>query len=195
MKKDTAILLIAAGASKRLGSPKQLLLYKKQTLLQNTLAKLFALKTQNVCIVLGAYFDRIHPLIRHLPITIIRNNDWQEGMGSSISAGISHLRQEKHIEKVLITLVDLPFFEAINYKNLLDIHASGITVTKYTDNKGVPAVFDKTYFKELNALSGDKGAKSIISANKNDVKYYEPNIAYFDIDTLSDYEKLRDMLP
>ncbi len=190
MKSDTAILLIAAGASKRLGSPKQLLLYKNQTLLENTLSKLLALKMRNVYVVLGAYFDDIHSLIMHLPITVIRNNDWQEGMGTSISKGISYIRQEKNIEKVLITLVDLPLFETVNYQQLLDTHASGITITKYTDNKGVPTVFDKRYFKELIVLSGDEGARSMITANKNDVRHYEPNIAYFDIDTMSDYEKL-----
>ncbi len=190
MKENTAILLLAGGASKRLGTPKQLLPYKGTSFLEDTISKLLALNTENVYVVLGAHFDRIHPIISHVPVHIIKNKRWEEGMGTSISAGISYIKQKENIEKVLITLVDLPLFERANYQQLLGIHTSGITITKYLDNAGVPAVFDKRYFEELTILSGDEGARSMIRANKNDVRYYEPNIVYFDIDTMEDYEKL-----
>ncbi|MDT7831479.1 nucleotidyltransferase family protein [Flavobacteriaceae bacterium S356] len=193
MKDETVILLLAAGASKRLGTPKQLLSYKEGTLLEDTISKLLTLQAQKVYVVLGAHFDRIQPTIAHLPIGIIQNHEWEKGMGTSISTGISYLIQEVSCKKILITLVDLPLFEISNYEALLNTHNTnnlGISVTKYTNNQGVPVVFDSAYFESLIKLSGEEGAKSILMENKSDVAYYEANIAYFDIDTMDDYVAL-----
>lgn len=193
MKDQTAILVLAAGSSKRLGTPKQLLPYKEGTLLQDTISKLSVLQDQNIYVVLGAHYDRIKTTIEHLPVTIIKNSAWENGLGSSIAMGISSVYQVKGIQKVLITLADLPLFESSNYQALLDLHREhslGITITKYSDNKGVPVIFNSNYFKSLMGLSGDEGAKSILLQNKSDVEHYDANIAYFDIDTMDNYLEL-----
>jgi len=193
MENETAILILAAGSSKRLGTPKQLLPYKEGTLLQDTISKLSDLQNQNIYVVLGAYYERIKTTIEHLPITIVKNSDWESGLGSSIAASISHIYRVKGIKKVLITLADLPLFETSNYQALLDTHlrnSLGITLTTYTNNSGVPVIFNSNYFESLKKLSGDEGAKSILIQNKNDVGHYKANIAYFDIDTMDDYLEL-----
>lgn len=190
MKEDTAILLLAAGASKRLGTPKQLLPFGETTLLEDTILKVLPLSERNVYVVLGAHAGRIEPIVKNLPIKIIKNENWESGMGSSISAGVCHIKQQKGIKKILITLVDLPLLKTSNYRELLNTYETstkGISVTKYLNNKGVPVIFDSSYFESLSQLSGEEGAKSILIQNKSDVAYYDANIAYFDIDTKDDY--------
>jgi molybdenum cofactor cytidylyltransferase len=194
MKKETAILVLAAGSSQRLGMPKQLLAYKETTLLAHTITQLLSLKEGPVFVVLGAYFQKIKASISHFPVTILENTSWEKGLASSIHLGVSHIETETSFSKVLITLSDLPLFDAIHYQNLLHTHQKGkklgITITKYLDNKGVPVVFSDHYFSSLQELSGDEGAKSVVQKNKSDVAYYEANIAYFDVDTVASYQKL-----
>lgn len=196
MKKDTAILVLAAGASTRFGSPKQLLPYRSATLLSHTLAQVVRLPGVTAYVVLGAFFDDIHQTIKNFPVQILKNSDWDTGLPSSIRLGVTEIQKEKTFGQVLITLADTPLFVKSHYRKLIQTHqkkGAGITATKYTNSEGVPVVFDQRYFDDLIALSGDKGAKSLLSKNKSDVSYYKSHIAFFDIDTQEAYQKLLDI--
>jgi molybdenum cofactor cytidylyltransferase len=194
MKDETAILILAAGASTRLGEPKQLLPYKNTTLLKHTIKQVLAIENAKVYVVLGAFFEEIHTSIKQLPITILKNNHWQKGLGSSLHMGVLEIQKNPVFNKVLITLGDLPLMLSKNYQALLFHHkesTTGITATQYpTTTNGVPVIFDNTYFNALSELSGDEGAKSLLKKNKSDVSFCEVSIAFFDIDTKESYLKL-----
>ncbi len=189
----TAILILAAGESKRLGEPKQLLPYKETNLLQHKIAQFQDLRDVQVFVVLGAYFEDIFPLLRKQSITAIKNSAWINGMGSSISKGVELIRKKNLFDRVLITLCDLPLIDTQHYREMIDFSLSSgkrIVQTTYEDTSGVPVIFDKSLFNELSYLSDEQGAKPLIKKYKKEVEKIRSSQPYFDIDTKDAYEKL-----
>ncbi len=192
----TAILILAAGESKRLGSPKQLLSYKESNLLLHTIEQFQDIQNAHVFVVLGAYFEDIFPQIRNKSVTVIKNNAWMNGMGSSISKGVELIRKKNLFDRVLVTLCDLPLVEASHYQELIDLSISSrkrIVQTSYEDTSGVPVIFDKSLFNALSYLSNDQGAKALIKKYKKEVLKLSSKTPYFDIDTDDAYQKLLEL--
>ena len=161
-----AILILAAGSSSRMGSPKQLLKWKNSNLLNHTICKAIELNAKKIIVVLGANADMIIPEIDHKEVKILINKDWENGLGSSISAGVNHILQSSTgIDGLLIILADQPLIENDHYLKLMNAFSSGnkaIITTEYNDSKlGVPALFSKIYFKDLIDLNSDFGAKQL----------------------------------
>lgn len=190
-----AVLILAAGGSSRMGSPKQLLKWKNSNLLGHIISNAKHLKPEEIIVVLGANVDLIKPEIEQKEVRIVINQDWENGLGSSISAGVNHIIKSKlDIDGLLIMLADQPLIEYDHYLNLI-IHFTpdnmAIIATKYNDgNLGVPALFDKSYFKDLTNLSSDFGAKQLISKYAKNVISNENEKSRFDIDTPEQYQNL-----
>ena len=112
-------LLMAAGASNRMGKPKQLLPWGNETLVEHQIHVLLE-TNNNISVVLGAYSDKISKIIKKFPIEIYKNKDWENGMGSSISYGLKMLL-EKHpeVEAVLISLIDQPLIKSTHFKKMI----------------------------------------------------------------------------
>ena len=105
-----AILVLAAGASKRLGQPKQLLTYKDTTLLGFTVQKCLESKIGKVYVVLGAHANKVKSCTVGLECSVVVNKEWENGISSSISCGIkSILEKESKLSGVIIVLGDQPF--------------------------------------------------------------------------------------
>tara|TARA_R110001632_G_scaffold19898_8_gene59851 strand:- start:5030 stop:5620 length:591 start_codon:yes stop_codon:yes gene_type:complete len=189
----TAILILAAGESKRMGEPKQLLPYNNSTLLLHTIEQANALKYSDVFVVIGAHFTDIFKSIRGQKVTILKNNNWEDGMGSSLSKGIELIKKKDKYDKVLVTLSDLPLVTSEHYEELIALSDSSgkrIVLTSYDEVSGVPAIFDKSLFNELTILSDDEGAKPIVKKYKKEVIKMNSTTPYFDIDTKEAYQKL-----
>jgi len=190
----TAILILAAGESKRLGQPKQLLPYKKTNLLAHTIEQVKAIERSDVFVVIGAHFSDIFQSIRGQKITIIKNNNWEDGMGSSLSKGIEFIKKKGTFDRVLVTLSDLPLTTLSHYEELISLSKTSrkrIILTDYQEGlSGVPAIFDKSLFNELSLLSDDEGAKPVISKYKKEVIKLPSKTPYFDVDTKEEYQKL-----
>ncbi len=189
------ILILAAGGSSRMGSPKQLLKWKNSNLLNHTISKAIELNLKEIIVVLGANADMIIPEIDNKEVKILINQDWENGLGSSISAGVNHILQSNSsIDGLLIMLSDQPLIEHNHYLKLIKNISSGnkaIVATKYSDSKlGVPALFDKFYFKDLIDLNSDFGAKQLISRYSENVISIENEKSRFDIDTPEQYQNL-----
>ena len=108
-----AVLLLAAGASTRLGHPKQLILKNGQTLLEKEAQVALDSGAQPVVVVLGAFAEKIKPAISRFPLHILQNETWKSGMGSSIACGIQFLEKEfPEVEAVILMLCDQPFVQA-----------------------------------------------------------------------------------
>lgn len=183
-------LLIAAGSSKRMGKPKQLLPWGDTNLLQHAIAQLKASKIHKVFVVLGANFNLINSKIDSTGIHIIKNENWQMGMGTSIASGISEIGTGDY-DAALITLGDQPFQDSLHYDSLIDkyLEKKNIVATALEKKAIVPAVFPEQYFEQLKSLRGDAGARTILAENKVRTFFIPSNGKDIDIDTPEDYKK------
>lgn len=189
------VILLAAGASERLGTSKQLLAYKGTTLLQYVLNTIKAVDLKPVVLVLGAKAWEIKQSVGTAGLEIVQNDEWQEGMSSSIRKGIETLTTiQPGVDGVVIMVCDQPFVSPSLLQTLLNKRlASGkkIIASRYGHSAGVPVLFDKTFFPLLSSLKGQEGAKKIIQQHPNDVETVDFAEGDIDIDTAADYEKLK----
>jgi len=189
-----AILILAAGESKRMNGIKQLLPWKNTTLLGNAIEQALQSKGDAVYVVLGANANQITPTIAHYNIQTIENKNWKNGIGNSIAAGVQYLKENQvHYDAILITLADQPMINAAYYNMLIDAYSQKVAkiIASETNNlPSVPAIFDALYFEQLSQLDQDKGAKEILLAAQKEVYRLPANANLIDIDTTSDYEEL-----
>jgi molybdenum cofactor cytidylyltransferase len=160
-----AVLILAAGEASRMQRPKQLLPWRETTLLNHCMATAFDLRNTKSFVVLGAHKDDILPTINHSNVSVLHNEHWKQGMGSSISFGVTSIQSYGDFDAVLIVVADQPLVSLSYLENMIQIYTSsnkGIVASKYEDNKlGVPVIFDARYFKYLVDIQGDKRAKGI----------------------------------
>lgn len=188
------ILLLAAGASSRMGLPKQLLPWGSQTLIEHQINTL--LKTGHpVNVVLGSNSNLVIPVIEKYGVDIFYNTNWESGMGSSISFGICHIIQKfPDADGVLITLLDQPLITTSYFEKMLVTYQPGsqkILVSHSTSGwTGVPVLFDKCYFKELAKLSNDEGAKKITKRHEESVILLDGGEILEDMDNIQTYQQL-----
>mgnify|MGYP005848167807 CR=1 FL=1 len=185
---DFAILILAAGKSSRLGQSKQLLSFNNESLLQIAVKKAMSLSS-NVLVVLGHNAKKCINEISCFDVQYTVNDYYEEGMGSSLSFGISQL---KDAQKVLVMLCDMPLLPTSHLKTMLQkSHESKnmIICSKYNKNLGVPCIFPKEYMKTLKNLKGHHGAKKLLKKDKYLSVELDDALA-IDIDTKEDYYKL-----
>lgn len=188
----TGIVILAAGSSSRLGQPKQNLVFEGETLLQRIIKRSLAVANGPVIVVLGGNADLIKPTIEDLPVTIICNDNWQHGMSSSITAGITEI-QKSGVSSVIITLCDQPFINCDLLTQLMSGRSSGaIVACSYNNTIGTPALFGSKYFSELLELKGSEGAKHLLIRYKEDARIIPFPLGNVDIDTMDDFNKLND---
>jgi len=193
------LLLLAAGASSRMGEPKQLLNWRGKTLIKHQLQNLLD-TNKLVSVVLGAYNEQVIKIIDKLPVTIYINENWQTGMGISIAYGVKKmLERDSTLDGVLITLIDQPLLTSKHFKKMLNLFESDkkqIIVSQSRNGwSGSPVLFDKTYFDELIELKGDQGAKVLTNKYKSSVQFINARNLLIDIDTPEAYQKLLDEYP
>jgi CTP:molybdopterin cytidylyltransferase MocA len=190
-----AAIILAAGGSRRLGQPKQLLAYRGETLLNRAIRIASEAHALPVLAVLGAEFESIRSSIQS-PIAIpVHNDRWRQGMGSSIAAGMRALAVcAPDAEGVLMMSCDQPRLTAEHLQALIVVFAShtsaAIAASAYAGVNGVPAVFPPATFDQLRSLRGDKGARSIIERAPCSVVAVEFEGGEVDIDAPEDLEKL-----
>lgn len=186
----TAILILAAGSSSRMGNTKQLLPFKNTTLLGWAIEQAKSTIVNDVYCVLGSNAKIIEKEISKFTIEIIFNANFKNGLSSSIVVGIDYLLT-KNYDSVLIMLADQPNITSIYLNKLLktsDKNPLKIIASNYDKKNGVPAIFPKKYFQQLLKLKGYKGATEFLNSNSEVIKM--PPFNLIDIDTKEDYQKL-----
>jgi CTP:molybdopterin cytidylyltransferase MocA len=187
-------IILAAGPSSRLGSPKQLLIIDGKALIIRTIESALESGAWPVVVVLGSNQDAIRPILAKQPVIIIENASWPEGMASSIRCGVAALTQfSRMLNTALILVCDQPALSGLVLKQLIKAHNptdAGITAAHYLNRNAVPALFTKSYFSTLTSLTGEHGARQLLNEAGEKITSVElPELA-LDIDTLSDYEKI-----
>ena len=188
------LILLAAGESKRMGKPKQLLPYKKSSLIRHAATEAVVSFCDPVIVVLGANSDRISLEINDLPVGIAHNSRWQQGMSASIAIGIDTLLKMKiDFNAVVIALADQPLVTARVYNRLIEIYYQNkvrAVASNYSDTIGVPALFDGTIIPELLKMNHQGGAKQLLARYSKRAFNLDLPEAAVDIDTTTDYQKL-----
>jgi len=162
-----AAIVLAAGASRRLGQPKQLLLMDGETLLARVLRMANEAGAAPVFAVLGAYSERIGATLpAEMAISIV-NRNWEAGLASSIQTGLLALEERApQASGVLILGCDQPRLSAEHLAALLRAFIAQnqpvIVASAYAGVLGIPAVFPRALFAELLALRGDQGARRLL---------------------------------
>lgn len=188
-----AVVLLAAGNSSRLGSPKQLLAYNGRSLLRHSAEIALASRADLVCVVLGSEAERLATEVSGLPVVIVPNPRWAEGMGTSIQAGLNALPAD--IDCAILTLCDQPLVTAAILNRLLEAHeATGqpVVTSAYAETVGVPVLFARERFADLLALKPAQGCKGVILAQGPRALQIPCPEAEVDVDTAADYQRLRE---
>jgi molybdenum cofactor cytidylyltransferase len=187
------IIILAAGASTRLGQPKQLLKHNEAYLIQHAVDEALAAGAQKVLVVLGSGGEKIAESINKRA-TIINNKHWEEGIASTIRTGVEESKMlSPAIDAVILMVCDQPYVSTSLLRNLVaQYNETGkrIVASQYKDTLGTPVLFHKTFFPVLLKLSGDTGAKHIILENKEQVQAVRFPLGHIDIDNMADYEML-----
>lgn len=191
LKYKIANIILAAGESKRLGRPKQLLEINSETLIERITRLSMNSKAISTTVVLGANAESISSKLSNSQISITINHNWKEGLGSSIVCGVNAvLKNNANIDAVLLLLCDQPHVDTQLLNSIIEEYnttQSTIINCDYGNESGPPVLFDKTFFSQLLELSGQTGAKNIINQNLDLVTSIPFAKGRIDIDTESEY--------
>jgi len=187
-------IILSAGESKRMGTPKQLLPWGKTIILQQVIDNALASHLGQVILVLGSRAGEIAGKIKLSPKTrIVINNVYQEGMSSSVKCGV--MNAPASAEAFMLLLGDQPFISpAIINRVLAEYQKSkyGIVIPVYNGKRGHPVIFAAKYKQELLAIA-DQGAKTVVNNHLRDILEVPLDVPEIltDIDTPQDYQKAK----
>ena len=187
-----ALLLLAAGASTRMGQPKQLLPYHGRTLLRHAAQTAAATGCNPLVLVTGALHEALAAEVTDLPFQVIHNPDWQSGMASSIQAGLAAVAAAQPAA-YLIMLSDQPLVTPELLLQMMALQQQSqapIVAAAYGDTLGVPAVFDQAMLPALHRLRGAQGANRLIAALGAAVGRVPFPEGLLDVDTPAQYASL-----
>ncbi|GAA5126361.1 nucleotidyltransferase family protein [Luteolibacter yonseiensis] len=188
----TGIVIIAAGESRRLGQPKQLVLWKSIPLIRHVARVALEASLGPVTVVLGAVDEECRSALQGLPVRVVRNPDWASGMGGSIAMGVTSLMESK-LSDIIVMLCDQPLISADHLRNLEEESRRtgyGIVATRSAGVNGPPVLFPSSFFVQLRTLRGNQGARSLLHAAPL-LSWVPCPAAACDLDTPGDLLELR----
>lgn len=191
-------ILLAAGASTRLGQPKQLLrlpAFGGETLLDHAVALARASGAAPIFVVLGAHAEEISVECDLLDCILVHNEAWAEGMASSLRVGMAGvLEHAPAASGAMVMVCDQPGLTAQHLRCLLDAHAADVNIisaSRYTGRTGVPAIFPRALFPALLELQGDQGARALLQQTGTAVHAIDFSGGELDLDSPEDLARLQ----
>lgn len=191
MQPMLSAILLAAGESKRMGEPKQLMPLGSSTVVEQAIDNLLNSAVDEIIVVLGYRAEEITKTIAAKPVKIIVNPNYQQGMSTSIIAGL--ILVDHQAQAVMLALGDQPLVDSHTINRLIDEfhnHDKGIAVPTYQGRRGHPIIFAIKYKLKLLELEGDIGGREIIKQHPDDVLEVavDSESVIADIDTRDDYQ-------
>ncbi|MBL0209819.1 MAG: nucleotidyltransferase family protein [Holophagaceae bacterium] len=187
---SVAGILLAAGASRRMGQLKQLMALDGETLVHRAARIALQAGCDPLLVVLGHQAEAVGAALSGLPCTKVVNKEWEEGMASSIRAGAAAVPQASIA--ALVMACDQPAVDADFLRSLMEarsLEPGRIAAASYAGAAGIPALFPRRCFESLKGLTGDRGARALL--DEADVLSLPLLGGEMDIDTIVDYEAMR----
>ncbi len=184
-------ILLAAGKSKRMGKPKQLLPFGRTTVVEQAVDNLLSSAVDEVIVVLGYRAEEMAKTIADKPVKLAINPDYEQGMSTSIVAGLKLV--DSRARAVILTLGDQPLISSQTINRLIEEfynHDKGIVIPTYQRRRGHPVIFAIKYLGELLEVKGDIGGRHIIDNHPDDILEVavDSESIISDIDTGDDYQ-------
>lgn len=180
----TWAVVLAAGASRRMGSPKQLLSWEGTPLVCRAVASAQAVVADRVLVVTGCCAQEVRDAVASTGVRSVHNSQWIEGVASSLRVALSALPED--CDAVLFCSCDQPGVGAAQLQALLEARSGDkVVAAGYADTVGIPACFPRSRFEALSALRGELGAKALLSGEHELVEVAIPQ-ARFDLDEPAD---------
>jgi molybdenum cofactor cytidylyltransferase len=190
-------VILAAGASSRMGMPKPLLEYEGQTLLRRAALAAQGAGCSPVVVVTGAHAEQLKKELRELNLREVHNPAWESGMGSSIRAGIQAIvKADDEVTALILMLCDQPFVSSDILSALIAARretGSEIVASSYGETIGVPALFGQALFPELVRIERAAGAKQVIQRHLAQVHVLPFPAGEIDLDTPTDFARLQSL--
>ncbi|HEX8556571.1 MAG TPA: nucleotidyltransferase family protein [Pyrinomonadaceae bacterium] len=192
--KGVGAVILAAGASTRMGSPKQALRYRGESLLRRAALAALAAGCRPVVVVTGANAELSGRELDGLDVREVFNPLWETGMASSVRAGVEGLAgASPEAEAVVLMLCDQPHVNAEVISGLVAAHratGSHVVASTYGGSFGVPALFGGALFAELARLEGAAGARQVIQRHAAEARFVPFPGGEVDVDTPDDFSRL-----
>ena len=187
---DFWAIVLAAGESKRMGFPKMLLPFKGSTMIETVIQNISESCVKNIIVVLGAESTKMLNVIGNMPVKYCLNEDYKDGMLSSVKCGFRCLPSE--YKAVLVFQGDQPLIKAGSINSLISAYLSsvnGLVIPVHNNKRGHPLLIDRKYRYEIEKLDPEKGLRSLAEKFSGDVLEVETNENGIlrDFDTYEEY--------
>ena len=187
-----AAIVLAAGSSSRMGTPKQILQFGANSLLRRAALAALGAGCNPVIVVTGASDDVSRRELEGLDVREAFNAHWETGMASSIRTGVESLA-ENDIDAVVLMLCDQPHVTSDVIGALVAAHGrhgKPVIASTYGGSFGVPALFSRALFADLAELAGSAGAKQVIARHASETHFVPFPAGEVDVDTPDDFARL-----
>jgi molybdenum cofactor cytidylyltransferase len=189
---SVAAIILAAGSSERMGQLKQLLSIDGQPMVRRVTEVVCASGLAQVIVVVGAHAEKVEASLSGLPVELVHNRAWQEGLSTSLRIGIGALRPDTMA--VLVVLADQPALTSNLLQQLVERYRATrapVVAPFYRGQRGNPVLFDRSLFPELQAVQGDRGARRVVQRYGEQMERVacdHPAVVQ-DVDTPGDYQR------
>lgn len=183
-------IVLAAGGSRRLGQPKQLLLRDGETLVHRAARLALTTDPARVLLLVGGHVNAVRAAVADLEIEIVVNEDWEAGLASSLRLAAISLADNQ--ARCLVLGCDQPALQLSHLQQLLDgaaVSASACAATMHGDTYGIPVVVSADAMAETQNLSGDRGLRAVLQRMpRESIHLLDASELQFDLDTPSDVQ-------